>query len=336
MSAIATGPAVDLRAARRRRMAKVIAWIVAIGVFWALLELLGIDVSGWISNLWDQIKAIPKGYLIAALVFQTGQTFFAGVSYYGILAAAYPGEVELWPIVAAYAVGVAMNGFLPANIGTFVTLFMFVMIIPGCTIGGAIAAYLVQKIFFTLAGAFVYLYMFLSVPGAFNISFGNETSHPWLTLFVVLGGAFVIVLLGRLFWRQVKKLWAQAKEGGAILATPGRYLRRAFLPSFLSWLCKLAVIGIFLAAFAIPVTTSFESQARNEGRNTPSRYFFGCERMTPPCFAWAQSFFTWRQKTRARTTSRTAMPTTIRIAATGCADSFPKLRSNAPGTLRNM
>jgi len=29
------------------------------------------------------------------------------------------------------------------------------------------------------------------------------------------------------------------------------------LPSFLSWLCKLAVIGIFLAAFAIPVT--FES-----------------------------------------------------------------------------
>ena len=30
-----------------------------------------------------------------------------------------------------------------------------------------------------------------------------------------------------------------------------------FLPSLLSWLCKLAVIGIFLAAFAIPVT--FES-----------------------------------------------------------------------------
>jgi hypothetical protein len=31
----------------------------------------------------------------------------------------------------------------------------------------------------------------------------------------------------------------------------------AFLPSLLSWLCKLTVIGIFLAAFAIPVT--FES-----------------------------------------------------------------------------
>ena len=52
-------------------------------------------------------------------------------------------------------------------IGTFVTLFMFVAIIPSCTLAGAIAAYLVQKIFFTVAGMFVYLYLFLSVPGSF-------------------------------------------------------------------------------------------------------------------------------------------------------------------------
>src|SRR5262245_46374049 len=53
------------------------------------------------------------------------------------------------------------------------------------------------------------------------------------------------------------KLWPHAKEGGAILAQPKRYFTRAFLPELASWLCKLAVIGIFLAAFAIPVT--FES-----------------------------------------------------------------------------
>ena len=67
--------------------------------------------------------------------------------------------------MTAYAVGVAMNNFLPANIGTFVTLIMFVAIIPAATFAGAIAAYLVQKIFFTIAGTFVYLYLFLSVPG---------------------------------------------------------------------------------------------------------------------------------------------------------------------------
>ena len=42
-----------------------------------------------------------------------------------------------------------------------------------------------------------------------------------------------------------------------ILSRPKEYFTNAFLPSLLSWLCKLTVIGIFLAAFAIPVT--FES-----------------------------------------------------------------------------
>ena len=254
---IAAEPVVELRPPRRRRIGKIVLWLVGLALFWLILQLLGVDVRGWLEQLWDQIEAIPPGYIVAALIFQTGQTFFAGLSYYGILSAAYPGEALLWPIVAAYAVGVAMNGFLPANIGTFVTLFMFVTIIPSCTFGGSIAAYLVQKIFFTIAGTFVYLYMFLSVPGAFDVSFGRETSHPGTTLLVVAGIAVGIAVLVKLLWRQLKKLWAQAKQGGVILSQPRRYLTRAFLPSFLSWTCKLTVIGIFLAAFAIPVT--FES-----------------------------------------------------------------------------
>ncbi len=78
-----------------------------------------------------------------------------------------------------------------------------------------------------------------------------------LAIGIAVGVVLGIVVLGRIFWRQVKKLWAQAKQGGVILSQPRRYLTRAFLPSLFSWLCKLTVIGIFLAAFAIPVT--FES-----------------------------------------------------------------------------
>jgi uncharacterized membrane protein YbhN (UPF0104 family) len=223
----------------------------------AVLNLLGVDVIGWLSDLWDEIKDVPPGYIVAGLTFQSAQTFFAGLSYYGILRAAYPGQVELWPIVTAYAAGVAMNNFLPANIGTFTTLLMFVAIIPACTFPGALAAYLVQKIYITIAGTFVYLYLFLSVPGSFDANLGNISEHPVTTIGIAVGGVFLIVLLGRIFWRQVKKLWLKAKQGGAILSRPKEYLTRAFLPSFLSWLCKLIVIGIFLAAFAIPVT--FES-----------------------------------------------------------------------------
>ena len=242
---------------RKRRLVKVVSWLLGIALALIVLNLLGIDVRGWLSELWDQIRAIPDGYIVAALVFQSAQTLLAGLSYYGILRAAYPGQVEFWPIVTAYAVGVAMNNFLPANIGTFVTLMMFVAIIPAATFAGSIAAYLVQKIFFTIAGTFVYLYLFLSVPGSFDAEFGNLSDHPGVSVAIAAGAVLLIVILGRIFWRQLKKLWLKAKQGGVILSRPKEYLTRVFLPSLLSWLCKLTVIGIFLAAFAIPVT--FES-----------------------------------------------------------------------------
>jgi uncharacterized membrane protein YbhN (UPF0104 family) len=242
---------------RARRLVKVVSWLLGVGLALIVLNLLGVDVRGWLSELWDQIRAIPAGYIVAALVFQSGQTLLAGLSYYGILRAAYPGQVEFWPIVTAYAVGVAMNNFLPANIGTFVTLMMFVAIIPAATFAGSIAAYLVQKIFFTVAGTFVYLYLFLSVPGSFDENLGNLSDHPGASIVIAAGIVLLIVILGRIFWRQVKKLWLKAKQGGVILSRPRQYLTQAFLPSLLSWLCKLTVIGIFLAAFAIPVT--FES-----------------------------------------------------------------------------
>jgi uncharacterized membrane protein YbhN (UPF0104 family) len=244
----------------QRRIRRIAIWLVALALFWFLLQLLGVNVRHWLDQLWDQLAAVWEhnpGYIFGALAFQTGQTFFAALSYFGILKAAYKDEVHFWQVFAAYSVGVAMNGFLPANIGTFVTLMMFVAIIPSCTVTGALAAYLVQKIFYTLAGTFVYLYMFLSVPGAFDISFGREHHHPVLVVVIVAGAVLLLVLLGRIFWRQLKKLWAQAKEGGVILSTPGRYFSRVFLPGFLGWVCKLGVTGILLAAFAIPVT--FES-----------------------------------------------------------------------------
>jgi uncharacterized membrane protein YbhN (UPF0104 family) len=242
---------------RKRRLRKIAVWIGGTAITLLLLNLLGIDVSGWLSDLWEQIKAVPAGYIVAALAFQSAQTFFAGLSYYGILRAAYPGQVALWPIVTAYAVGVAMNNFLPANIGTFVTLMMFVALIPAATFAGSIAAYLVQKIFFTIAGTFVYLYLFLSVPGSFHENLGNVSDNPVVSILISAGIVLLIVVVGRIFWRQVKKLWLQAKQGGVILSRPKEYFTNAFLPSLLSWLCKLAVIGIFLAAFTIPVT--FES-----------------------------------------------------------------------------
>ena len=78
---------------RRRRLTKVTGWLVGIAAALVILNVLGVDVVRWVEDLWDEIKAVPVGYILAGLTFQTGVTVLAGVSYYGILSAAYPGEV---------------------------------------------------------------------------------------------------------------------------------------------------------------------------------------------------------------------------------------------------
>jgi uncharacterized membrane protein YbhN (UPF0104 family) len=183
------------------------------------------------------------------------QTTFVALAWLPILRYAYPAaEIPFKPVLASYAVGVALNGWLPANIGTFVMMFLFLTFVRGSTFPGVFAGWLVHKIFFTVAGGFVYLYLFLSVPGSFDIELGNISAHPLATALILGGGAVLVLFLARLFWRQVKKLWEKARAGGAILVHPRAYLAKVVLPQFIGWSAKLAVVGIFLAAYGIPVT----------------------------------------------------------------------------------
>jgi uncharacterized membrane protein YbhN (UPF0104 family) len=240
---------------RVRRIAKVLAWLVGVGLLVLVLNLLGVDVSGWLSEMWDTLTQISVGYLLAGWFFQTLQTTLTAVGWYFILRAGFPhGFPTYLQVLAAYAAGVALNGFLPANIGTFVTLLMFVAIIPHANLPGILGAMVVQKIFFTVIGTLVYLYLFLSVPGSFELQLGQPHDHPWMTALIILGGAFLLVVLCRVFWRKLKGLWESAKQGGVILSRPRDYVVQVLLPSIGAWLSKLAVIAVFLAAYGIPVT----------------------------------------------------------------------------------
>ena len=204
---------------RPRRLAKVLAWLVGIALLLAVLELLGVDVLGWFSELWDALTGIGIGYLLAGWTLQTAQTTLTAFGWYSILRVAFPGgRVAYLQILAAYAAGVALNGFLPANIGTAACLLMFVAIIPGANLPGVLGGMVVQKIFFTVAGAFVYVYLFLSVPGSFDLQLPTLSDHPVLSLGLVAGAGLLLVILGRIFWRKLQGLWAKAVQGGAILA----------------------------------------------------------------------------------------------------------------------
>jgi uncharacterized membrane protein YbhN (UPF0104 family) len=240
---------------RTRRLAKVAAWVAGVAVVVAILGLFGVDVVGWLESLWDTLTEVSLQYLAAGVALQTVQTTLTALGWFAILRAGYPtAPLAYRHVLAAYAAGIALNGFLPANIGTLVMLLMFVAIIQGATFPGVLGAMVVQKIFFTIAGTAVYLYLFLSVPGSFELQLGGFHDHPALTVILIVGGLALLALLGRLFWRKLEGLWEKAKEGGAILATPRRYLVRVVAPSFVAWLSKLGVIAVFLAAYGIPVT----------------------------------------------------------------------------------
>ncbi len=244
---------------------RIVFWTLMVVVFGAAANLLGWDIRGWFHSLWSTITTISAGSLIAAILLMIVQTTATAFAWFSILRFAYPGRVKWRDILAGYAVSVALNGILPANIGTFVFLIMVTVLI-GISFAAVLGAYAVEKIFFTLSGIFVYLYLFLTVGGSFDISFSWVHDHWPATIIVFGGGALMIVLLARRFWPHVVAWWKNAEEGGAILGRPSAYFGRVFLPSLIGWAAMLSTIGVFLNAYGIPV--SFDTLMHVAGGNS--------------------------------------------------------------------
>jgi uncharacterized membrane protein YbhN (UPF0104 family) len=253
--AVAAPPVAD---PPRRRLVRIAAWLVGTLVVLVALRLAGIDVWGWFDQLWDTVTEISIGYVILGCLFQGIQTSLTALGWYGILRYAYPGGVTYTAVLAAYATGVALNNFVPANMGTFVTLLMYVAIVRGATFPGVLGGYIVQKIFYLVIGTLIYVYLFWAISGSFDYEFGSKwdviSGHYLLILGLGAGAVFLGVILVRIFWHWVKSFWLKAKEGGAILGDLGAYVKWVLLPQMGGYAAKIAVIAIFLAAYGIPVT----------------------------------------------------------------------------------
>src|SRR4051795_12048396 len=117
----------------RLHLRRLLIWAILIVVIAAAADLLGWDIRGWFSELWDTITEISAAYLVAGVALKTVQTTTTAFAWYSILRFAYPGRVRWRDILACYAASVALNGILPANIGTLAMLLMFTSIIAGAT-----------------------------------------------------------------------------------------------------------------------------------------------------------------------------------------------------------
>ena len=171
-------------------------------------------------------------------------------------------------ILACYAVAVALNGFLPANLGTFVMLVMFTTLIAGATFPLVFSGLIVEKIPFSVFNVALYLYLFLTVSGSFSIKLGFLADHTGLVVLLVVGAIVLLVLLARIFWERLEKLRQQLVSGGAILRSPRRTATRLFLPVLGSYAARLAIVAVFLGAYSIPVT--FENVATVTASNSVS------------------------------------------------------------------
>jgi len=250
---------------RAQRILFILAWVVAIGAFAVLV---GWDIRGWFQELWDTITSISAEYIVAGCAAETVKTTATAYAWYAILKYAYPGEVQWRQVWAAYATCVGLNFILPANLGTIVMFIMLTTVIASATFAGMIGGFLVQKIFFTIAAAFTWLYLFFTVPGSFDISFGFIEDNPWAVVALLGAGAVLLFIAIRTFWPRVRKWWDQAKDGGQILAHPRAYFGRVFLPEAIAWIAGLVVVGVFMAAYDIPVT--FHSLMSVTGSNSIS------------------------------------------------------------------
>ncbi len=237
------------------RLARIAIWVGGVALLIFVLDLLGIPVSDWIRQLFKKIREVPAWAVVAGVILQTAQTTLAAVAWVAILRAAYPRvKITVRLVVAAYATSVAMNSFLPANIGTWVMLIMFTTVIAGATFTAMLSGIAVQKIPFSIFNIAVYLYLFLSVAGSFSIKLGGLADHWVLAVAIAAGLVFLAVLATRIFRKQWHKLREQLFVGGAILRSPRRTLVGVALPELGSYLARLGIIAVFLGAYSIPVT----------------------------------------------------------------------------------
>ncbi|HVX33221.1 MAG TPA: YbhN family protein [Solirubrobacterales bacterium] len=236
------------------RLTRIALWVggAALAIF--VLDLLGVPVGDWIGELFDRLGEVPTWAIVAGLLLQTANTTLAALAWFGILRATPLTGVTYRIVLASYATAVALNGFLPANIGTWVMLLMFTALFAGETFPMMVSGIVVQKIPFTVFSVALYLYLFLSVAGSFSVKLGFLDEHTGLVVGILVGVGFLIVLLARVFSRRLAGLREQVVEGGAVLRTPRRFLLDVVIPSLGSYLARLAIVAVFLTAYGIPAT----------------------------------------------------------------------------------
>jgi uncharacterized membrane protein YbhN (UPF0104 family) len=219
------------------------------------------DLWDWIVGVVSRIGDMSIYWLVLALALKTAESAFIGLSWRNILRAAYPNAgLSFKTAWGASQGGTAINAVTPAQAGTATMIGIFRASIPGSSVAGVASATVVQSLFFTgisvliVIGVAVFRPRTVSKGSPADETGGFIASHPVL---VPIAVAVVVVAL-IFFWPRLKprlvETWHKIKEGGAIFRDWRRYLVEVAVPSAASYVCRIGVNVVFMAAFSIPIT----------------------------------------------------------------------------------
>lgn len=210
------------------------------------------------SGLWQAIDSVVGGLgdvdarlLVLAFGLHVTNHALRSVAWRNVLAAAYPStRVPVLGVASAYAVGVALNAVVPGRGGDAAKVALVRVGIGGSSVA-TIASTMSVVVLFDLVAATLLL---LVVCATGTIPFAPDLGNVPVIGAVATAAIALVALARRRLAAPLRRLWAAAQQGGAILRTPGRYLRRVAALQAGAWACRIAVIYLLMAGFGLPAT----------------------------------------------------------------------------------
>jgi uncharacterized membrane protein YbhN (UPF0104 family) len=218
-------------------------------------------VTDALASVFASIGDVDGRWLAPALLFHLTNHVLRSVAWRNVLAAAYPARrVPLLTVASAYAVGVGLNALLPGRGGDAAKVALLRAGLPGTNVA-TIASSMSVLVLFDLVAATV-LVAALGLLGAVPFAPSPPSAPGWLGDNLLLAGVIAAACAGlltvgvRRARRPLAGLWRKAQLGGAILRTPGIYVRRVAAVQAGAWCCRIGVVFSLLAAFGLPASLS--------------------------------------------------------------------------------
>jgi uncharacterized membrane protein YbhN (UPF0104 family) len=214
------------------------------------------DSLAFLEGAAERVAALDGRLVAVALALQGANLVLRALAWRNVLAGAYPARrIPVLGVGAAYAVGVALNGLLPARGGEVAKVALVRTQLPSSSVVTIASSGAVVLAFDAALGAG--LLVAASALGAVPAP-PLPSAPPWPILAVVLAGlaaaGVASARIGPAAARRLAQVRGQVAAGGAILREPHRYLASVASLQVTAWACRIGAVWALLAAFGLAVS----------------------------------------------------------------------------------